>query len=68
MSEAAPGDGPGIISFRGSLFHLLATLPRHLDIQSLIMQFVEQLDPCFHTAPSNIFQCILNSCYSECVV
>lgn len=68
MSEAAPGDGPGLISFKGSLFYLPATLPGHLDIQLLIMQFVKQMDPCFHTAPSNIFHCILNSCYSECVV
>lgn len=36
------------------------------DSQPLIMQFIERMDPCFHTAPSNVFHCILNSCFSVC--
>ena len=48
-SLAAPGDEPGFAPSSRSWFSLPATLTGHLDIQSLV-QFVEQIDSCFHTA------------------
>lgn len=42
--------------FLGRWFHLSAMLSRHGSIESLIFQFLEQMGPSFHTAPSDVFQ------------